>query len=83
MNLKVRKSGETGTPAQFGTNYVKLKCNNQGIYQYVVHYDPPVDALFNRVKLLYQLVNVTGPVRLFDGFTLFLPVLLPDKVIMF
>lgn len=76
----VRKVGDSGTQSMFGTNYIKLKCKNQGVYQYVVHYDPPVDSQYNRIKLLHQLAEVTGPVRLFDGFTLFLPVLLPEKV---
>jgi hypothetical protein len=77
----VRKLGESGAQTLFSTNYIKLKCKNQGIYQYVVHYDPPIDAQYNRIKLLYQLSNITGPVRLFDGYTLFLPILL-DKVFM-
>ena len=75
----MRKLGESGAQTEFATNYIKLKCKNQGIYQYVVHYDPPIDAQYNRIKLLYQLSNITGPVRLFDGYTLFLPILL-EKV---
>lgn len=76
----VRRVGEVGEPANFGTNYIKLKCKNQGVYQYVVHFDPPVDNQMSRIKLLYHASEVTGSVRLFDGHTLFLPVLLKDKV---
>jgi hypothetical protein len=76
----VRKVGEVGEPANFGTNYIKLKCKNQGVYQYVVHFDPPVDNQMSRIKLLYHASEVTGNVRLFDGHTLFLPILLKDKV---
>ena len=76
----VRKVGSAGVAETFSTNYVRLKCKNKGVYQYVVHYDPPCDSQFTRVKLLYQLSEVIGPVRLFDGFTLFLPILLPDRI---
>lgn len=76
----VRKVGEVGEPANLGTNYIKLKCKNQGVYQYVVHFEPPVDNQMSRIKLLYHATEVTGSVRLFDGHTLFLPILLKDKV---
>lgn len=76
----VRKVGDSGQQANFCTNYIKLKCKNKGVYQYVVHFDPPVDNQHTRVKLLYHCSEVTGPVRLFDGHTLFLPVLLKDKI---
>lgn len=76
----VRKVGEAGTPTNFSTNYIKLKCKNQGVFQYVVHFNPPVDNQFTRIKLLYHCSEVTGSVRLFDGHTLFLPILLKDKV---
>ena len=76
----VRKVGDSGQTSSFSTNYIKLKCKNMGVYQYVVHFDPPVDSQFNRIKLLSHVQSVTGSVRLFDGHTLFLPVLLKDKV---
>ena len=77
----VRKIGTAGRSEKFCTNYVRLKCKNKGVYQYVVHYDPPCDSQFNRIKILYQLDNIIGRVRLFDGFTLFLPILLPEHLI--
>ena len=76
----VRKMGEAGQATHFQTNYIKLKCSNKGVYQYVVHYDPPVDSTNNRVRFLYNAAEVTGRVRLFDGHTLFLPILLPERV---
>lgn len=76
----VRKMGQSGEPTPFMTNYIKLKCKNMGVYQYVVQYDPPVDSAYNRHKLLYMCNEVIGSVRLFDGLTLFLPILLKDKV---
>jgi hypothetical protein len=79
----VRKMGESGHAAKFSANYVKLKCKNLGVYQYVVQYDPPVDSQYIRIKLLHSLSEAIGTVRLFDGHTLFLPKLLPDKVCLF
>lgn len=76
----IRKVGEAGTAANFAANYIRLKCINQGVYQYVVYFDPPVDNQFTRTKLLYHCSEVTGPVRLFDGHTLFLPILLKEKI---
>ncbi len=76
----VRKSGEAGQVTNLATNYVKLKCTKKGVYQYVVHFDPPVDNQFIRTKLLYHCSEVTGPVRLFDGHTLFLPICLKDPI---
>lgn len=76
----VRKMGEAGERADFVTNYIKLKCRNQGVYQYVVHFNPPVDSKYHRVKLVYFLHEIIGDVRLFDGVTLFLPKLLKDRV---
>ncbi len=46
----------------------------------MVHYDPPVDSTSNRVRFIYNAQDIIGRVRLFDGHTLFLPILLPDKV---
>lgn len=75
----VKRMGESGMSTNFSTNYVKLSCKNKGLYQYVVHYEPPIDSQYHRIKLLYQLSEITGFVRLFDGYVLFLPILLPDK----
>ncbi len=66
----VKRMGETDTPTNFSTNYVKLSCKNKGLYQYVVHYEPPIDSQYHRIKLLYQLSEITGFVRLFDGYVL-------------
>ena len=80
----IRRSGEAGVKAQFATNYVKLKCNNTGVYQYVVHYDPPVDSQFLRIKMVTNgMKSIVGEVNLFDGYTLFLPILLKEQVCCF
>ena len=78
-DLPETRKGETGAHMPFYTNYIKLKCTNRGLYQYVVNYDPPVDCQATRIRMLYRLGDVTGQVRLFDGYTLFLPVLLKEK----
>lgn len=76
----VRKMGEAGERADFMTNYVKLRCNNKGVYQYVVHFEPGIDSQYHRVKMVYFLRDLIGDVRLFDGVTLFLPILLKERV---
>ena len=76
----VKKVGTTGEPAQFMVNYVKLACKNTGVYQYVVHYEPQLDSQFHRIRLLNELRDHVGPVKLFDGHVLFLPILLKDKI---
>lgn len=73
----VRRCGEAGTRQTYTTNYVRLKGRQEGVYQYVVFFDPPIDSQFIRVKLVTNgLKSLIGNARLFDGFTLFLPKLL-------
>lgn len=76
----VRKTGEIGEHMNFVANYIKLKCRNSGVYQYVVHFNPPVDSKYHRIKMVYILSEIIGDVRLFDGVTLFLPICLKDRV---
>jgi aubergine len=70
----VLKKGTTGQQLDFKTNYVRLKSNGIFIYQYVVHFDPPVDAINTRLRLVKSLRNIVGDVRLFDGSILYLPI---------
>ncbi len=79
VNPPVVKMGESGQKSAFGTNYVKLKCKNSNLYQYRVDFEPPLDNVRYRMKLIKSIRDVTGPVSLFDGLTLFLPILL-EKV---
>jgi hypothetical protein len=77
----VRRAAEAGVKKFFATNYVRLKCQNAGVYQYTVQYDPPIDSQFMRTKMVTAgLREIIGSVRLFDGQTLFLPILLKDQV---
>jgi hypothetical protein len=75
----VRKLGTSGDSASFMTNYIKLKCRNPGVYQYVVHYDPPLDSQKERMRMIRLNKESLGEVRLFDGHTLFLPRLLSEN----
>jgi aubergine-like protein len=76
----VKRMGEAGAPNPFLTNYIRVKCKNKGIYQYVVHFDPPIESQRFRIKIVHRLKEILGPVQLFDGFTLFLPILLKEKI---
>jgi hypothetical protein len=77
----VRRAGSDGQTELYATNYVKLKCNNQGVFQYVVNFDPPLDSQRLCTKLIHQMSDVIGAVRLFDGYTLFLPKILDNPTI--
>ena len=74
----VKKIGESGIKTQFMTNYVKLTCKNNNLYQYVVHFDPPQDSISHRRKLVRSIISEIGDVYLFDGLTLFLPKLIEN-----
>lgn len=56
-----------------GTNYLALKCKNQGVYQYAVSFSPDVDSLFMRHRLIDEAAHALGPTNSFDGRILFLP----------
>ena len=72
----VRKVGTSGKPANLSANYIRLKCKNAGIYQYVVHFDPPVEAIQSRKTMVRKINDTIGNVYLFDGMTLYLPILI-------
>lgn len=76
----VRKSGEMGRPVNLSCNYIRLKCKNAGVYQYVVQFDPPVEAMQSRKTMVRKASDVIGYVHLFDGSTLFLPIMLKDEI---
>lgn len=61
-------------------NYIRLRCRNEGVYQYHVDFRPPVDSKRMRFRLLNEHMDVIGNVKAFDGAILFLPVKLPQQV---
>lgn len=76
----VIRLGNSGEQIPLSANYIKLKCKNAGVYQYVVHFDPPVESRQNRLRMVQSLRDIIGPVRLFDGMTLFLPIMLKEQI---
>jgi len=65
-------------------NYIAVKCRNSGVYQYAVAFNPEVDSLPVRKKLVLgedATRAVIGNVRSFDGRMLFLPVQLQNLVL--
>lgn len=77
----VIRKGENGIKQPFATNYVKLKCKNSNLYQFRADFDPPVENVRNRHRLIRNdmVRDVIGSVYLFDGSVLFLPKLL-DRI---
>lgn len=66
---------------QLSSNYIKIELEaNKGIYEYRVDYNPPIDVKSARFSLLNQHRDVF-PVKTFDGTLLYLPTMLPNKVI--
>jgi hypothetical protein len=66
---------------QLSSNYIRIKLEeDKGIYEYRVDFHPPVDAKSARFFLVNEHRD-KFPVKTFDGTLLYLPKLLPDKVI--
>ena len=66
-------------------NYIAMKCKNAGVYQYAVAFNPEVDSLRMRYKLLGDQLtrDIIGDVKSFDGRILFLPLQLKNLVFLF
>ena len=60
-------------------NYVRLLCDNDGVYQYHVHYSPVIDNKRLKMRLLGDHKAELPPYS-FDGSMLYLPKMLPEKV---
>ena len=61
-------------------NYIPVRCNQEGQFQYAVSFSPEVHSKNMRYKLLYSQSSVIGHTRNFDGTILFLPVRLAQEV---
>ncbi len=48
------------------------------MYEYRLNFDPPLESTKVKKSVAKQLENVVGPVTLFDGQTLYLPIKLPN-----
>jgi hypothetical protein len=60
----VLKIGTSGNRIELSVNYIRLKCKNAGVYQYVVHFDPPVEALQSRKSMVRKASDIIGYVHL-------------------
>uniref|UniRef100_A0A1B6BXC6 Piwi domain-containing protein n=1 Tax=Clastoptera arizonana TaxID=38151 RepID=A0A1B6BXC6_9HEMI len=66
--------GEKGTRVEVSANYIDIKIDpNQGIFEYLVQFEPDVEARKMRFSLMNDLVYAIGDTRSFDGSVLYLP----------
>ncbi|KAH8411141.1 hypothetical protein KR222_004826 [Zaprionus bogoriensis] len=76
--------GIKGTPVNLVCNYIELKSEaSKGVYLYEVSFHPPVDSTQLRIKYLNEHKHKIGGVKIFDGSTLYLPILLDDVLTTF
>lgn len=76
------KEGTGGAPVNIVSNFFKVTKLPKftGLFQYNVSFDPEIDSSRLKNALLYQLSDILGPTKCFDGMTMFLPLKLPDPV---
>ncbi|XP_037807550.1 protein argonaute-3 [Lucilia sericata] len=76
--------GSKGTPAKLACNYIRLESDPQkGVFVYEVRFVPNVDSTSLRMKYLNEHRDKFGGTKTFDGVTLYLPILLKDKLTTF
>lgn len=76
--------GSKGTPVNLACNYIKLTSDpNKGVFVYEVRFTPNVDSTSLRMKYLNEHRDKFGGTKTFDGVTLYLPILLKDKLTTF
>ncbi|KAG1661158.1 Piwi-like protein Ago3 [Nymphon striatum] len=86
-NLKVAekptiiKKGKDGKPINLATNFIRMirTGEDRDIIEYHVSFSPNIDSKNIRFKLIHQLTETIGKVRVFDGAKLYLPFRLPQK----
>ncbi|XP_072917852.1 piwi-like protein 2 [Hemitrygon akajei] len=76
----VVKRGSSGRPIPLTTNYVKIYCRNDAVYQYHVTFSPDIECRNMRFGMLKEHQQVTGRVTAFDGSILYLPVKLSEVI---
>ncbi|XP_054725856.1 protein argonaute-3 [Anastrepha obliqua] len=78
------KHGSKGMPVRLACNYIRLSSDpEKGVFVYEVRFHPPVDSLSLRMKYLNEHRDKFGGTKTFDGVTLYLPILLKDKLTTF
>lgn len=76
--------GSMGKPVKLACNYIPLESDpEKGVYVYEVRFAPNVDSTSLRMKYLNEHRDKFGGTKTFDGVTLYLPILLKDKLTTF
>ncbi|KMZ01324.1 protein argonaute-3 [Drosophila simulans] len=76
--------GSKGSSVDIYCNYLKLTTDeSKGVYNYEVRFFPPIDSVHLRIKYLNDHKDKLGGTKTFDGNTLYLPILLPNKMTVF
>ncbi|XP_013104346.2 protein argonaute-3 [Stomoxys calcitrans] len=76
--------GDKGKPIKLACNYIRLHSDpDKGVFVYEVRFTPNVDSTSLRMKYLNEHRDKFGGVKTFDGVTLYLPILLPNKLTTF
>jgi len=78
----VNKEGTQGQQCRIVSNFFKVNKlpNNTGIFQYNVSFSPDIQSPKLKSALLYEMEDVMGKTRCFDGMTLFLPIRIKEDV---
>ncbi|KAK2582643.1 hypothetical protein KPH14_004922 [Odynerus spinipes] len=76
----ISRHGTTGKEVDILANYIDLKLEpGKGLFQYEVKFDPDIDSIILRRKLLNQHAAALGRTKSFDGAILYLPQKLPQE----
>ncbi|XP_072834982.2 piwi-like protein 2 [Pogona vitticeps] len=76
------KLGSKGVTVPLALNFIKIRCQNEAVYQYHVTFSPEVECRNMRFGMLKEHKSVTGDVTAFDGSILYLPVKLSQTEIL-
>ncbi|KAH8335023.1 hypothetical protein KR067_006945 [Drosophila pandora] len=76
--------GSKGSSVNMACNYLKLSTDDtKGVFQYEVRFFPNIDSLHLRMKYLNEHKDKLGGTKIFDGHTLYLPILLQNEMTVF
>jgi len=75
------KKGKTGRQVQLMSNLFRVERDQKfHLYQYHVDFNPDVPNMRMRKGMLYTFKDLLGPISMFDGMVLFLPIKLEKDV---
>uniref|UniRef100_A0A8V5H5M1 Piwi-like protein 2 n=1 Tax=Melopsittacus undulatus TaxID=13146 RepID=A0A8V5H5M1_MELUD len=72
------KAAPRGSALALGLNSVRIRCQNEAVFQYHITFSPEVECRSVRLAMLKEHQAVLGDVMAFDGSILFLPIQLPQ-----